>query len=566
MAPTNSPLQPSPFLQCSPTTQTDQLAILHLKRDLLLPTLLRSQDDANEGYDEGKVTNTRFGSFPHSTLLNVPWGSQVRASAVDTGSRGRKGWQGASKKRKKGQGWDKVPDDTVAIPSREESAQQEQKEQKAAVSAASGFVHILPPTPEIWTASLPHRTQVVYTPDYSYILHRLRARPGTRLIEAGAGSGSFTHAAARAVFNGYPSTEQSNTTESKAKPHGKVFSFEFHEQRGEKLQQELSDHGLDPIIELTNADVCADGFIPKDTPIDEVKANAIFLDLPAPWLALKHLTRPSTSISLPTTLPTNPSPTNPPSAQQPPQTSTPSPLDPSKPIHISTFSPCIEQVQRTISTLRQNSWTQIETVELASKRIEIRRERVGLQEEGLRGVSDHPANVEEAIGRLREVEGRTRDFHAAGGGGHGRGDGGDDGDGDGHDNDLEHNNGEGTKQHQQQQSKQSRLLAIKAFQPLRKIYKEGRLITKAEPEIKTHTSYLTFAVLPVAWTDADEEAARRKWGDRVEWIDGGGKGALSKRARKKKRREVEGGNLEVVGVGEREGGGGGGEVEGDMNE
>ena len=52
--------------------------------------------------------------------------------------------------------------------------------------------------------ALPHRTQVVYTPDYSYILQRLKVRPGSRIIEAGAGSGSFTHASARAVFSGYP--------------------------------------------------------------------------------------------------------------------------------------------------------------------------------------------------------------------------------------------------------------------------------------------------------------------------------------------------------------------------
>ena len=36
-------------------------------------------------------------------------------------------------------------------------------------------------------------------------------------------------------------------------------------------------------------------------------------------------------------------------------------------------------------------------VEIAAKRIEVRRERVGLQEEGLRGVNDSPANVAEAL-------------------------------------------------------------------------------------------------------------------------------------------------------------------------
>ena len=46
-------------------------------------------------------------------------------------------------------------------------------------------------------------SRVQYTPDSSYILHKLRVRPGTMLVEAGAGSGSFTPAAVRAVYKGY---------------------------------------------------------------------------------------------------------------------------------------------------------------------------------------------------------------------------------------------------------------------------------------------------------------------------------------------------------------------------
>src|ERR1700722_9435895 len=81
---------PSPFLSPSSVSQPDDLAILHLRRDLLIPTILQTHDDEDLGYEEGKVTNTRFGSFPHSTLLGKPWGSQIVASVVDTGSRGRR--------------------------------------------------------------------------------------------------------------------------------------------------------------------------------------------------------------------------------------------------------------------------------------------------------------------------------------------------------------------------------------------------------------------------------------------------------------------------------------------
>ena len=486
----SSSSQSSPFLHCGPNAQADSLAILHLKRDLLIPTVLRSHDELNEGYSEGKVSNTRFGSFPHSTLIGVSWGSQVRASVVDTGSRGRKGWEGKGKKRKRDEE-SQAQDDGLSL----EKIQKAEAEPKAAVEARTGFVHLLPPTPEIWTASLPHRTQVVYTPDYSYILHRLRARPGTVLIEAGAGSGSFTHAAARAVYNGHPnsSTDDSSTKNSQEKRWGKVWSFEFHQQRAEKLREEIKEHGLDGIVALTYRDVCQDGFAPDETPASELRADAVFLDLPAPWLALKHLTRTSTS----------------------------SPLLPTTAVHLCTFSPCIEQVQRTITTLRTLGWVEIEMVEIAAHRVEVRRERVGLAEEGLRGVNDSPASVDEAVGRLREVEGRSRVYHDEG-------------------NEKDQ---QATASETAQVSKQQRLENIRNALEGRKLYKEGRLIHKAEPELKTHTSYLVFAILPREWSEEDEKLAQERWPAKVE-VKEERSGPMSKRQRKKEAKVKAGGNKE----------------------
>jgi len=38
--------------------------------------------------------------------------------------------------------------------------------------------------------------------------------------------------------------------------------------------------------------------------------------------------------------------------------------------------------------------------------------------------------------------------------------------------------------------------------------KDGKIVTRIEPEIKSHTSYLVFAVLPREWTVEDEAAAQ----------------------------------------------------------
>ena len=482
--------KPSPFFHHPATAPTDSLALLHLKRDSLLPITLRST--ADDGYAEGAVTNTRFGSFPHKTLIGREWGSQIRASRVDTGSRGRKGkaWKGdgeakavesvqanasdspvtdstgtavvdsadVSKKRKSIVLEAGLDEDTAVTSPKKVKANpvtQNASNSKPTSSANSGFIHLLPPTPEGWTASLDHRTQVVYTPDYSYILARLNVRPGGTLIEAGAGSGSFTHAAARAVFNGY----SSDTCPAKL---GAVYSYEYHLPRAEALRIELADHGLEGVVHLTHRDVCGDGFSLPSTPPN---ADAIFLDLPAPWQALKHLSR------------TTPN----------------SPLNPDAAIHLCTFSPCIEQVTATVSFLRRNGWTEIEMVEVANKRIDVRREQVGLHNEGLRGVNASAATVDEALDRLREVDNKLKEFHSQ----HlPKGEGGDR---------VE----DAGRPHIR--SKLERLEGNKREAAERKVYKEGNLVHRTEPEVKTHTSYLVFAALPRAWSEEDEARCLLEW-------------------------------------------------------
>ncbi len=146
---------------------------------------------------EGHVVNTRYGSFPHTTMLEVPWASQIRASMVDTGSRGKKRKRPAAENVKEEQSEDRDTD------AQNGGLDDTTSDVKQAVAASSGFIHILPPTPENWTMSPPHRTQVVYTPDYSYILHRIRARPRIE-IDRGRRRQRQLHASARAVYNGYP--------------------------------------------------------------------------------------------------------------------------------------------------------------------------------------------------------------------------------------------------------------------------------------------------------------------------------------------------------------------------
>lgn len=505
---------PSPFLDPGTHSTSNGLGIIQLRRDHLIPAVLSPSSDSD--YAEGKVENTRFGSFPHSTLLNQPWGTQVLASVVDTGSRSNK-----SKKRKREEN-----DEGVNTPIAD--ADEVKKNLVKAATASSGFAHLIPPTPETWTLCLPHRTQVVYTPDYSYILQRLRVRPGDHIIEAGAGSGSFTHAAVRAVFNGYPGegrpvNDTENTNEEdhsgprkQQKRHGRVFSFEFHAPRAKQLQAEIKEHGLSSLVNITNRDVYEDGFCLADGA--EPDADVIFLDLPAPWLALKHLTRSPPSQAVLRSVNSDPSTPIADGTSQPIAAPMPfhSPLNPKKAIRICTFSPCIEQVTKTVSALRSLGWLEIGMAEINSKRLEVRRERIGLQEEGLRGANPSASTVQEAVQRLRDVEGRAQIFHS-----------------------LQKEKQEEVMRRAEAKkrgekvptlkeereagkgksrtdgippSKHDRLERAKKDLEKRELFKEGRLVHRTEPELKTHTSYLVFAVLPREWSKEDEQKARQRWG------------------------------------------------------
>lgn len=53
------------------------------------------------------------------------------------------------------------------------------------VNLPRGWAYVLHPTCELWTKTLPHRTQIIYTPDISLIIFGLDLAPGSVVIEAG---------------------------------------------------------------------------------------------------------------------------------------------------------------------------------------------------------------------------------------------------------------------------------------------------------------------------------------------------------------------------------------------
>jgi tRNA (adenine57-N1/adenine58-N1)-methyltransferase len=101
-------------------------------------------------------------------------------------------------------------------------------------------------------------TQIVYPKDAGYVLLKMGIAAGSRVVEAGTGSGALTAVLALAVG-----------------ASGHVYSYEIRPDIRNLAEKNLTALGLDGRVTLRLRDI-ADGF-------DESDAGAVFLDLPAPW-------------------------------------------------------------------------------------------------------------------------------------------------------------------------------------------------------------------------------------------------------------------------------------------
>ncbi len=133
------------------------------------------------------------------------------------------------------------------------------------VSTHLGYHYlILPPSLEQLVRSVRRATQIVYPKEIGYILMKMNIGPGTRVIEAGTGSGGLTLALARMVM-----------------PHGHVYSYEVRPETQALAQKNLAALGLSRYVTFKVRDVTA-GF-------DEQGVDAVFLDVRDPWSYLSHV-------------------------------------------------------------------------------------------------------------------------------------------------------------------------------------------------------------------------------------------------------------------------------------
>ncbi len=157
------------------------------------------------------------------------------------------------------------------------------------------------------------KTQIMYPKDIALMVMFSGVGPGSHVVEAGTGAGALTTALAFYV-----------------KPKGRVYSYEIRPEFQEIALKNLKKAQLEEYVELKNKDVTFG--------VDEKNVDAIILDLATPWLVIPHAYSALKGSG-----------------------------------GITSFSPTIDQVLKTVETLEANCFVDIDTFECMMRGIQVAR-------------------------------------------------------------------------------------------------------------------------------------------------------------------------------------------------
>lgn len=156
------------------------------------------------------------------------------------------------------------------------------------------------------------RTQVIYPKDMAYIALMANVRSGSRVLECGTGSGALTSYLAGLV-----------------RPGGKVITYEIREEFQENAKKNIERLGLADSVEFRLKDLMAG--------IDDPDLDAMVLDMATPWLAMDLAYRS---------------------------------LRPGG--RLVSFSPTINQIEKTVEEMRRVGFVSIKAVELIMRTYKVK--------------------------------------------------------------------------------------------------------------------------------------------------------------------------------------------------
>ena len=188
------------------------------------------------------------------------------------------------------------------------------KEYGTRIASSMGIEFVaLKPTLRDYIFKTKRRTQISYPKDISLIVMFSGIGPGSRVVEAGTGTGALTNALAHYV-----------------KPAGRVYTYEVRPEFRERAIKNLERAKVSDYVESKNKDV-TEG-------IDEKDVDAVILDMATPWLVVPHAYTALKGSGV-----------------------------------LVSFSPTIDQIVKTAEALRENGFVGVETVETLMRFMQVER-------------------------------------------------------------------------------------------------------------------------------------------------------------------------------------------------
>ncbi len=180
------------------------------------------------------------------------------------------------------------------------------------ISVGTKQFFVLAPSSRDLRDTMARGPQTLTPKDLGLILYECDVVSGSRVVEAGAGSGGLTVALARVVG-----------------PAGRVFSYDTERRSLQVAKTNVSRAGLLDRVEFGQSDV-RDGISQEDV-------DAVALDLEDPWAAIEPAWKALRPCG-----------------------------------HVAAFSPNMEQVKDTVRAMTRRPFIEIRTVELIEREMEVR--------------------------------------------------------------------------------------------------------------------------------------------------------------------------------------------------
>ncbi|MFW9881062.1 MAG: tRNA (adenine-N1)-methyltransferase, partial [Candidatus Thorarchaeota archaeon] len=173
--------------------------------------------------------------------------------------------------------------------------------------------YVLKPIPSDYILHMSRKTQIIYPEDAGLILTYSGIGPGSRVIEAGCGSGALT-----CILGNF------------VRPNGHIFSFDINEKALKRAKLNVEKAQLESVVTIRYGDII-------DDKLEQKNVDAVVLDMATPWIAVEKV---KSYLKLSGTL--------------------------------ISFSPTIEQVKKTVSAMKTEEFIEINTYELIKRKIQVK--------------------------------------------------------------------------------------------------------------------------------------------------------------------------------------------------